>query len=494
MTMKYLDELLADVEVISHGGDLHREITGIEYDSRRIENGNCFLAIRGFKKDGLEYIDEALKKGAAAVISEASLKERFKNTRDFTWIQVRSDRKALSRLAAAFYDNPAEKMYSVGVTGTNGKTTVMSLVAAILRREGKTAAVGTLGMSCDGIFKKTTLTTPEAPDIFRFLAHQCQPHCQHLVLEVSSVGLKLQRVENIPFSQAIFTTFSGDHLDFHQTMGDYFESKMHLFERLTAEGWAVINIDDSRSVQVIERLDRKYMTYGFSGHADVRPLGYKLSRQGIEAEVQTPKGNIKIESSLIGRLNLTNILAAVTSAMIKGVPFDRIAAAIREFNAVRGRLDVAYSGRFSVLIDYAHTDNALESLLLSLREVAEQRIIIVFGAGGSRDQTKRPRMGSAAARHADFVLVTSDNPRHEEPQAIIADIIKGFPANFNNYLVEVDRETAIKRALDMAEEGDLVVVAGKGHEDYQIFKDRTIHFDDYEVVQKLLDLKEKGGQ
>jgi len=312
-------------------------------------------------------------------------------------------------------------------------------------------------------------------------------------MEVSSVALRLYRVEDIKFSQGIFTSFSGDHLDFHKTMEDYLESKIVLFKKLQPNDRAVINIDDPHAFKIIEQLNCKYLTYGFSKDADVRPLEYKCSISGIQALLETPGGELKIRSSLLGRINLLNIMAAVTSAIIKGISFENIAAAVEEFKPIKGRLDFAYKNDFFVLIDYAHTDKALESLLQSLKEIAAGRIIVVFGAGGSRDKTKRPRMGKAASIIADFVVVTSDNPRKEEPEAIIEDIMEGFDPAFKDFIIEIEREKAIKKALNMAAKGDLVVVAGKGHEDYQIFKDKTIHFDDYEVVRKLMKKKEKNA-
>jgi UDP-N-acetylmuramoyl-L-alanyl-D-glutamate--2,6-diaminopimelate ligase len=298
-------------------------------------------------------------------------------------------------------------------------------------------------------------------------------------------------VDDIRFSQGIFTTFSGDHLDFHETMEDYLQSKLLLFKRLGLDDWAVVNIDDPSAAKILEQLDSKYLTYGFSEDADVRPIKYKCSLEGIKATVHTPKGDIDIKSPLLGRVNLCNILAAVTSAVIKGISFEHIAAAIAGFEPVKGRLDPVYKGEFSVLIDYAHTDNALESMLKSLKDIVSNRIIVVFGAGGGRDKTKRPRMGKAAAAYADFVVVTSDNPRNENPRTIIKDVTAGFAGDFKDYLVEPDRKKAIKKAIRSAEKGDLVVIAGKGHEDYQIFKDKTIHFDDYEVAREVLTKLEK---
>jgi len=487
--MKYLNELLKDVDVISAAGDLRREITGIRNDSRKIDKKNCFAAVKGFKEDGLAYLPDAVKRGANTVVTESEPGEMYRPLVDsgqVAWIRVGNVRVALSRMAAALYDRPTEKMVTVGITGTNGKTTVMSLIAAIFGREAKTASIGTLGMNCGGFVEKSGLTTPEISDIFEFLSGVCRPDCRNLIMEASSVALKLHRLEDIDFSQAVFTNFSGDHLDFHRTMDDYFESKMILFRKLRKGGTAVINMDDPRAPGIIQRVKETCVTYGFSSRADVRPLDYKLSLDGIEAVLYTPMGEINIESSLIGRVNLSNILAAVTSSVVQGISFADISAAVKNFKAVRGRLDVAYKNDFYVLIDYAHTDQALSALLQSLREAARKRIIVVFGAGGSRDKTKRPRMGEAASRHADFVVVTSDNPRAEDPAAIAADIKPGFVPGFKNYIVELDRERAIKKALEMARQGDLIVVAGKGHEDYQIFRDRTIHFDDYEVVRKLI--------
>jgi UDP-N-acetylmuramoyl-L-alanyl-D-glutamate--2,6-diaminopimelate ligase len=490
---KLLRELIDPADIIAFAGNLDVEITGVTNDSRRIEKGNCFVAVKGLKEDGFLYVDAAVKQGAFAVVSQ---QKPVLSSGNVTWVQVKNDRRVFSRMAARFYNNIADDFYSVGVTGTNAKTTITTLVSAILEQESKTASIGTLGMFCAGSERETKLTTPEAADIYKFLYDARKYGCENLVMEVSSVALRLYRVEDIKFSQAIFTTFSGDHLDFHQTMEEYFESKLLLFKKLQVNDWAVINIDDPSAPKIMEHLNCKYLTYGFSEDADVRPLDFKCSVSGIQALLQTPRGELKINSSLIGRINLSNIMAAVTSAVIKGISFENIATAVNAFKAVKGRLDFAYKNDFSVLIDYAHTDKALEALLQSLREMVPGRVIVVFGAGGSRDKTKRPRMGTAASDNADFVFVTSDNPRQEDPRAIIKDILEGFKPGFKDYVVEPDRETAIKKALEMARKGDLVAVAGKGHEDYQIFKDKTIHFDDYEVVRKLMkkNIKEKNKE
>jgi UDP-N-acetylmuramoyl-L-alanyl-D-glutamate--2,6-diaminopimelate ligase len=487
--MIYLDELLKEVDIVASSENLHVEVTGIQPDSRKIKRGNCFVAIPGYKENGLTYVGDAIANGANSVIFETNPEDTLPELPFVVnWVQVSSTRVALSKLAAAFhrFTEISPGLYVVGVTGTNGKTTIMSLIHAIFSREYRTAKIGTLGMFFEGSTAKTTLTTPESTDLLDFLSRVYGQGCSHVVMEVSSVALKLHRVEDLHFSQGVFTNFSGDHLDFHKTMEDYLGAKLSLFKRLTMEDWAVVNIDDPNALKIIEQLNCKYLTYGFSEDADVRALRYKLSLEGIQAALATPKGNISIKSKLLGRMNLANIMAAVTSSIIRGIAPENIAAAVREFKPVRGRLDLVYRDQFSVLIDYAHTDKALEALLQSLQEIVSRRIILVFGAGGSRDKTKRPRMGKAASRFADVIVVTSDNPRNEDPGDIIADIIRGFEPGFTHYQVEADRKKAIEKALQLAAPGDLVVIAGKGHEDYQIFKDKTLHFDDYEVVREAL--------
>lgn len=494
--MKSLNSVLCDVDIKKIWGDLHIQISGLELDSRKIKSNNCFIAINGFEKRGIDFAQQAVLNGANSVVSENSPGENFE---DITWIQVKNDRMALSKMAANYFSNPAERLTIIGVTGTNGKTTVVSLINHILNEKENTAKIGTLGMdyqpnvSESGISIKTSLTTPEATDIFSFLSRVEKAGCQNVVMEVSSVALKLARVENIEFSQGLFTTFSGDHLDFHRTMDEYFDSKLRLFRGLSSESTAILNADDKKTEEIIKQLRCPHLTYGFSTSADIKPLKYEFSLDGIKAVIQTPKGQFEIDCALIGRVNLLNILAAIGSAMIKDIPFDSISHALTKIEPVKGRLDFSYRNDFSVLIDYAHTDKALETLLISLKEIVIGRLILVFGAGGSRDKSKRPRMGAVASSYADFILVTSDNPRKENPQIIIDEIISGFQPGFTNVVIEINREKAIQKALQIAAKGDLVVIAGKGHEDYQIFEDKVIHFDDYEVVKRFVQNQNPGG-
>ncbi|HSQ35707.1 MAG TPA: UDP-N-acetylmuramoyl-L-alanyl-D-glutamate--2,6-diaminopimelate ligase [Candidatus Binatia bacterium] len=477
--MKHLDELLGKQESLAWRGDLHVPVSGVEFDSRRIKKNYCFVSIKGFLKDGNDYAADAVRNGASAVVS---IHPPPHDHRQVTWVQVKNDRRALSQLASRFFDNPTQKLRVIGVTGTNGKTTTVGLIQALLNATAKTAAIGTLNMNFPGHAQKTRLTTPEAPELFAFMAAALKAGCRNLVMEVSSASLSLLRVEDIAFAQAVFTSFSGDHLDFHGTMENYFEAKLSLFKKLGSEQWAIINIDDPMGERIIKELNCRYVTFGFSPQADIRPLKYQFSLDGIKAQLQTPRGKIDFQSRLLGRFNLLNIMAAVSSALASDMALETIGAAVSAFAPVKGRVNVAYGGDFLVVVDYAHTDDALENLLKAFREIAPGKLILVFGAGGCRDKTKRPRMGRVAAEFADWVMVTSDNPRQEDPRRIMDDIIAGFEAGFARFSTEVDRKTAIEKAVDMAVPGDVVLIAGKGHEDYQIFKEQTVHFDDFEVV------------
>ncbi len=481
--MKHLDELLGKQESLAWRGDLHVPILGVTYDSRRAVPGSCYVAIKGFQRDGADFVADAVARGAAAIVSVHPPAPEFANV---TWVQVKNDRRALSAIASRFHDDPSRRLQVIGVTGTNGKTTTVALIQALLGGPGVVAAAGTLGMNFAGTDWPVKLTTPEAPELFAFMAAALRAGCSSLAMEVSSASLSLHRVDDVAFAQAVFTSFSGDHLDFHGTMESYFEAKLSLFRRLGSDHWAIINGDDAMGPRIIRELNCRYVTFGFSEQADIRPLKHAFGPEGTRGVLQTPRGKIEFQSRLLGRFNLMNIMAAASAALVRGAGVDAIAAALAAFQPVKGRASIAHAGDFLVVVDYAHTDDALENLLKAFREIARGRLILVFGAGGSRDKTKRPRMARVACRHADQVVVTSDNPRQEDPLAIIADITAGFDPGFTSYRTEPDRRAAIHLALDMAAAGDVVLIAGKGHEDYQIFRDRTVHFDDFEVVREKL--------
>ncbi len=479
--MKHLDELLGKHESLAWRGELHLPVNGIGYDSRRIAPGDCFVAIKGFQKDGIAFVGDAVARGAGSVVSVHPPAPEFPLV---TWAQVKNDRRALSAMASRFHDDPSRALRVIGVTGTNGKTTTVALIQELLGPGS--AAIGTLGMHFAGDSRPTKLTTPEAPELFAFMAAALKAGCVNLAMEVSSASLSLHRVDDVVFSQAVFTSFSGDHLDFHGTMENYFEAKLSLFKRLGSDQWAILNGDDPMGPHIIRELNCRYVTFGFSEQADIRALKFAFSTEGVKGVLQTPRGKIEFQSRLLGRFNLMNIMAAVSSALVNGVGAERISSALASFQPVKGRATIAHAGDFLVVVDYAHTDDALENLLQAFREITRGRLIVVFGAGGSRDKTKRPRMARVASRLADLVVVTSDNPRQEDPQAIIADIVAGFAPGFTAFRAEPDRRAAIGLALDMAVSGDVVLIAGKGHENYQIFKDRTVHFDDFEVVREKL--------
>ncbi len=477
--MKHLDELLGKHESLAWRGELHLPVNGIAYDSRQIAPGGCFVAIKGFVKDGIDYVGDAVARGAGAVVSVHPPDAAFPHV---TWVQVKNDRRALSAMASRLYDDPSRELRVIGVTGTNGKTTTVALIQELLGPAS--AAIGTLGMHFAGDSRPTKLTTPEAPELFAFMAAALKAGCVNLAMEVSSASLSLHRVDDVAFAQAVFTSFSGDHLDFHGTMENYFEAKLSLFKKLGSDQWAILNGDDPMGPRIIRELNCRYVTFGFSEQADIRPLKSAFSTDGIKGVLQTPRGKIEFQSRLLGRFNLMNIMAAVSSALVNGVGAECISSALASFRPVHGRVTIAHAGEFLAVVDYAHTDDALENLLQAFREITRGRLILVFGAGGSRDRTKRPRMARVACRLADLVVVTSDNPRQEDPQAIIADVVAGFDPGFTAYRTEPDRRQAIHLALDLAAAGDVVLIAGKGHENYQIFRDRTVHFDDCEVVRE----------
>jgi len=488
-----LEHLIQGVRVLERCGG-NPEIRGLRYDSRRVEPGDCFVAVRGFKRDGLDFLDQALHNGAVAVVSEHPPRSGLPPV---AWIRVADDRAALSRMAANLLGTEAGGVSVIGVTGTNGKTTVAGLITAILSRMAPTGLSGTLGMTLHGAgtvsdLHPSRLTTPESVDLFEFAVQVAARDGRFLVMEASSAAIALKRVADIPFRVGVFTTFSGDHLDFHHTMEEYFQAKLSLFQSLGQEDWAVINIDDPAAARIVPELDCRYLTYGFSAEADVTPGEYHFSMAGLKARIKTPVGEVRIDSPLVGRVNLLNIMAAMAAATVFHVPLRTMAEAVEVSPPPKGRLEPLYRGDFSVLVDYAHTDRALLQLLLSLREITPGRLVVVFGAGGDRDATKRPRMGQVAAENADFILVTNDNPRSEDPDSIADAIISGFPSGFSAYSRELDRKKAIAAALEMAEKGDTVVIAGKGHETTQTIGERVEAFSDFEVVRDWL--KSRAGE
>ena len=487
-----IKDLLQDVFTVHFHGKEEEEVSGIAYSSRSVNTGHLFAALRGEKKDGFHFIPEAISKGARAILSERTKPSEF----DINWIQVYEARKSLALCSANFFHHPSRDLKVVGITGTKGKTTITYMIESILKTaEFLPGVFGTISYRGPELSMTAERTTPEAPDLQRLMQNMVEHDATHCVMEVSSHSLELDRVTGIDFDVAVFTNLSGEHLDYHQTMERYFEAKKKLFflpsEKKTM---AVINTDDPWGIKLIEELHMGAITYGLEPSALVRAEEFSISEKGIELVVKYPAGKMRISSPLLGRPNLYNILAAVASALILKVPETKIAEGIASLQGVPGRFEkIKNSFDMHIFVDYAHNDDALRQLLETAKELAQKKTIVVFGAGGDRDKSKRSRMGEAAGRLADYSIITSDNPRSEDPLAIIAEIERGMKrSGSKQYEVIPDRTEAITRALDIGKQGDYILVAGKGHEDYQIFKDQIFHFSDTEVILELLEKKEKN--
>jgi UDP-N-acetylmuramoyl-L-alanyl-D-glutamate--2,6-diaminopimelate ligase len=464
-------------------------VSAIAYDSRRAVAGSVFVALRGLKADGITFVPQAVARGAALIVADAAPPA----DQAAPWLTVTDARLALALLADAFYDHPSRRMTVVGVTGTNGKTTTAYLLAAILDAAGLSAGLlGTVTYRLGGEEREASRTTPEAPDVQQLLDEMIRRGCRSAVMEVSSHALALKRVDGMRFAAGIFTNLTRDHLDFHADMESYFEAKRRLFEMLPETAPGVINLDDPRGASLVD-VCRRPITFAMTRPADVTPGPLEITLGGLAFDIQTPRGAVTVESRLVGRPNVSNILAAAATAVALDLPLVAIADGVRALPGVPGRFEVVSSPEddVTVVVDYAHTDDALRNLLETARPLAPRRLVTVFGCGGDRDKTKRPLMGMVASRLSDVVVITSDNPRSEDPQRIIEEIKRGIPAGSSGgraaeVLSVVDRREAIERAIELAEPGDLVLVAGKGHEKYQQIADRVLPFDDGEVARGAL--------
>jgi UDP-N-acetylmuramoyl-L-alanyl-D-glutamate--2,6-diaminopimelate ligase len=486
-----------------------REVTNLVQDSRKASPGAVFVAVRGFHSDGHQFISQAVQQGAAAVVAEEHA--RLDAFSDALVIRVPDSRRALALLAARFYDYPSRRLALAGITGTNGKTTTSYLVRSIIEAAGSTAGlIGTIDYRIGDTIYPAQNTTPESLDLQKLLAEMVQRGAKYCVMEVSSHALALGRTDGCEFRAAAFTNLTQDHLDFHGTMEDYFHAKLRLFSGLAPDAVAVLNRDDERADDIMANTRARVITFGFSERADVRPsgpIGHGLN--GLSFTASTLSGAVTIASPLVGRHNISNILTAVGIGLALGFSRVDISAGIKNMRAVPGRMEMVNEGQtFGVVVDYAHTEDALVRLLEAVREVTAKRVITVFGCGGDRDRTKRPKMGAAAMQGSDLVIVTSDNPRTEDALEIIAEIEAGMrdagvraksidgpgavPAGKKPYLVIPDRAEAIDTAVSLASPGDIVVLAGKGHEDYQIVGDRKQHFDDREQARTAIAKRSTG--
>jgi UDP-N-acetylmuramoyl-L-alanyl-D-glutamate--2,6-diaminopimelate ligase len=487
-----LQTLLDGAEFLSVQGDA--TIRGIDYDSRRIEEGFLFVAMRGESTDGNNYIDQAIAKGASAVVTDSAEQAPRK---DVSWVLVPHGRRALAKLSANFYKRPAERIRITGVTGTNGKTTTTFIAEAIYQAAGrKNALIGTVEYHLPGKVLASPHTTPESLELNQLLNQALGVGATEAVMEVSSHALEQQRVYAIPFDVAVFTNLTRDHLDYHGTFEKYFSAKRVLFEGCGTEPprASVINIDDEHGKQLL-KFSKKQGSEAFSygiGAGDFHANDLQMTSSGNRFELATPSGPIALFSPLIGQVNVYNVIAACGAAFARGCTPEQIAKGIEKMSRVPGRFEKVDEGQpFAVVVDYAHTDDALTNLTRLAREFASRegakgKVITVFGCGGDRDRTKRPLMGEAAGKGSDFVVITSDNPRSEDPLNIINDSLPALQRTGTRYMAEPDRRKAIALALAEANDQDIVLIAGKGHEKTQTTRAGVFPFDDFQVAAEEL--------
>ena len=483
-----LNTLIESVPNLGTTGGGNPEILGIAYDSRTVKSGWIFVAVTGHQVDGTEFITQAVSNGAVVVVSESSLNLGA----GVVHVQVENARRALAEISNIYFGDLSRTMTVIGVTGTNGKTTTSYMIRDMLRAAGmKSGLLGTVAYEIGSRSIPASRTTPEAPEIHSLVLRQMKEvGCDVAVMEVSSHAIALQRVHGIDFNVSVFTNLTQDHLDYHNDMDTYFNVKADLFKRLEKrpDHSAVINIDDPWGRKLMEdnALKADVLTYGFHEKADVVASNAQLDAKGTRFEVITPWGEASIKLQLLGRFNIHNALAALAAGGLCGIGLPTMAQALEHIVSVPGRLELVPNRKGKkVFVDYAHTDDALKNVLNTLREICKGKLIVVFGCGGNRDKGKRLKMGKVAAELADYSIVTSDNPRDEEPGAIAAEIIEGFsdPAEFD---VVLDRRKAIQKAVRMIGRKDVLLVAGKGHETYQEFNGTIVPFDDREIVRELI--------
>jgi len=482
-----LEELLRGIDYRILAGNSQLIIKGIAFDSKQVKPGFLFVCIAGLKTDGHLYIDNAIENGAAAIMVENIVRVKT----GITCVLTENTRKGLATVASNFYGEPSRNIKVIGVTGTNGKTTTTHLIRAILE-EAKypTSIMGTLYAKIGDTLLDVDHTTPEAPAIEAFLKASCQAGCEYAVMEVSSHALDLFRVDKILFKAAVFTNLTQDHLDYHHDMDHYLASKLKLFDASNREEvfYTVVNGDDAHSEDFINASGGKSHSYGVQGESELQAFDIKTGVKGTSFTVKHGADSFSVNMKIIGMFNVYNALAAISVALNEGVSIEVIQTALEKVDGVPGRFEQVNCGQpFTVIVDYAHTPDGLENILSTARELCSNRLITVFGCGGDRDRGKRPLMGEIAARFSDFCVVTSDNPRSEEPEAIIADIVPGLEKVENSrYAIIIDRCEAIRHALYLAREGDFVVIAGKGHETYQLVKGAVLDFDDRKVAARVL--------
>ncbi|HLC16461.1 MAG TPA: UDP-N-acetylmuramoyl-L-alanyl-D-glutamate--2,6-diaminopimelate ligase [Thermodesulfovibrionia bacterium] len=484
-----LSKLVSYLDTVSIRGSLEKHIRSIAYDSRKIQDNDLFVALKGYKVDGHRFIDNAIHNGAVCVVVE--LADNLPQNSNVCFIQVQDAKKALARLASAFYRIPSSSLNIVGVTGTNGKTTTTHILSSIFEKAGHTTGLlGTIYNKIGSQILPAVQTTPASLELQGFLRQMVDAGVDYAVLEVSSHALALNRMDGCTLAAAGFTNFTRDHLDFHMTMDEYFAAKKAIFQYVAPYGVVALNHDDQAVNELAKGLRLKTITCGLQDSADVRASHIENTRQGLKFQINTPESSFTVTSSLTGLHNVRNILMASGLALGLGIRQEAVVDGVEAVRRVPGRFEKIDLGNDRLgIVDYAHTDDALNRLLSAARAITRSKIITIFGCGGDRDKGKRPLMGRAASELSDSVIITSDNPRTEEPMSIIRDILTGIQTD--NYRVIPDRHEAIFEAVRMALPGDTVVIAGKGHEDYQETGTRRIHFSDSEVLLKSIETAEK---
>ncbi len=488
--MKKVYEIAEKVEGAVVVGDKNAVCSSLERDSRKATKGTLFVAIKGANFDGHDFLEDVLKKGAVAVLSEKD----FTPPEGLTLIKVPNLEEALKKIAPFFHDYPAKKMRVIGITGTNGKTTTSYLIRKILRDYGKKVGlIGTIQIMIEDEVIKTANTTPDIVELQNILERMYNEGIDHVVMEVSSHALALGRVAGIEFDAAVFTNLTQDHLDFHKTMENYRDAKAKLFKLLAENATkpnkcAVVNIDDPVGEYMLKAADCKHIAYSINSTSSLCAKNVNVTSTGTNFLLTGEYGEIPIKLNLTGYFNVYNALAAIGACIAENIPLENIKNTLKNFDRVAGRFERVGGRDISVIVDYAHTPDGVENALKTARQIAKNRVIAVFGCGGDRDKTKRPIMGRIAANLADVVIATSDNPRTENPESILRDVMEGVNENIGDKPREsiLDRRSAIFRAIEIAKPGDIVAILGKGHENYQILNTGKIHFDDGEVAKDAL--------
>ena len=474
-----------DYEVIK--GNEESKVQNIRYDNRKIEQGDAFVCVKGFKVDGHSFIGDAIKKGAKTLI----VQEDVSVQEDITIIKVRDTRKALAIMSSNYFGNPKDKLKIIGITGTNGKTTSAFIIKSILEKAGfMTGLIGTIANYIGNKKVDAVRTTPESYELHELFKNMVDAGVEYCVMEVSSHSLELDRVYGIQFEEGIFTNLTRDHLDFHKTFENYYNAKFKLFER---SNHSIINLDDPYGANIVKDIEErglktKVSTFSIEKESDFKAFEIKSHSNGSEFKVNL-EGVEEFSINIPGEYNIYNSLGCIICAYNLNIPMDKIKEGLSDV-VIPGRCELVAKEKnlpYSIIIDYAHTPDGLENILSTVKAFTKNRMISVFGCGGDRDKVKRPQMGKIGCELSDIAIITSDNPRSEEPMDIINDIVK--PLNYDNFVIEVNRKEAIRKAMNMALEGDVIVIAGKGHETYQILKDETIHFDEREVVYDILEGK-----